>query len=141
MDTRILNREAFLAARTALPRETVSIPEMGGSVIVQGLTGKQRDQYEQSCVVTKNGKRTFSVVDARAKLVMLSLVDGTGARLFESSDVATLSAMPSRVLDRLFSVAQRLSGISDEDVEELGKLFGDDQGGSSPSDSPARSAD
>lgn len=128
----ILNREAFFGAHAKLPRETVHIEELGGSVIVQGLTGKQRDQYETSCIVQKGNKRTFNLVDARAKLVMLAIVDADGVRLFQTSDVAQLSAMPAAVLDRLFSVAQRLSGISDEDQEELGKLFGEDPADSSP---------
>ena len=136
----LLTRDTFLAARTALPRQTVDIPELGGAVIVQGLTGKQRDQYENSCIVQKNGKRSFNVIDARAKLVALSVVDEHGKRLFtDQQDISALSAMSSVVLDRLFGVAQKLSGISDEDVDDLGKLFGDDPPASSPSDSPDNS--
>ncbi len=131
----LLNRESFLAARTALPRTTVDIPELGGAVLVQGLTGKQRDQYESSCIVQKNGKRTFNMIDARAKLVALSVVDASGKRLFGEGDIAALSAMPANVIDRIFSAAQKLSGISDEDIEDLGKLFEGDQPESSPSGS------
>ncbi|OFW37657.1 MAG: hypothetical protein A3J29_06180 [Acidobacteria bacterium RIFCSPLOWO2_12_FULL_67_14b] len=137
----ILGREAFLAARTDLPRERVDVPELGGVVLVQGLTGKQRDQYEASCVVQKGNKRTFNLIDARAKLVALSVVGEDGKRLFREEDLPALSAMPAQILDRIFSVAQRLSGISDQDVDELGQLFGDDPDGSSPSGSPASSAD
>ena|SRR3989304_6613436 len=136
MTTTPLTREQFLAARPALPRQTVEIPELGGTVIVQGLTGKQRDQYESSCLVQKNNKRTFNLIDARAKLVALTVVDDRGTRLFSEHDIPTLSAMSSVVLDRLFGVAQKLSGIGDEDLDELGKLFGDDPPVSSPSDSP-----
>ena len=130
-----LSRDDFFAART-LPRDVVEIPGRG-TVTMQGLTGRQRDDYENSCVVTKNGKRSFNVIDARAKLVALSAIDpDTGKRKFSNADIPQLSAMPAKELDRLFSVAQKLSGISDEDITELGKLSDDDQGASSSSDLP-----
>ena len=134
----LITREAFFAKRS-LPRETVHIPELGGDVIVQGLTGKQRDQYEASCVQTKNGQRTFNLLDARAKLIALSVVNEDGKRFFEGSDVAGISAMPAAIVDRIFAVAQRLSGITQQDVEDLGKLFSDDPDESSRSDSSANS--
>lgn len=136
-----LSREQFLSGR-ALQREAVEIPELGGTMTMQGLTGKQRDEYEASCVIQKGNKRTFNIVDARAKLVCLSAIDpDSGKRKFTTADIPALSQMPAKALDRLFAVAQRLSGITDEDIAELGKLSDDDQGGSSSSDLPVSLAD
>ena len=128
-------KDAFFAGPIQRQTEVVKIPGIG-NVIVKGMTAKERDQYETSCIVQKNGKRNFNLIDARAKLVMLTVVDEKGDRLFEASDVSRLSGMPASVIDKLFTVAQKLSGISDEDVEDLGKILGEDQLDSSPSDLP-----
>ena len=131
--TTVLDRAAFFRD-TKLPRETVHIAELGGDVIVQGLTGKQRDAFEASCIQTKGSRRTLNLVDSRAKLVMLSVINPDGSRMFQSSDVAQLSAMPAFIVDRLFSVAQRLSGITEQEIEDLGKLLGEGPDEPSPSD-------
>tara|TARA_R110002020_G_scaffold237758_4_gene450126 strand:- start:185 stop:619 length:435 start_codon:yes stop_codon:yes gene_type:complete len=127
-----VTKDVFFSAKIQRPTERVHIAEMHGDIIVQGMTAKERDQYETSCIVQKNGRRNFNLIDARAKLVMLSVVDDKGTRLFDASDVSRLSQMPASVIDKLFTVAQKLSGISDEDVEELGKILGEDQSDSSP---------
>ena len=128
-------KDGFFAGASQRQTEVVKIADIG-NVIVKGMTAKERDQYETSFIVQKNGKRNFNLIDARAKLVMLTVVDEKGDRLFEASDVSRLSGMPASVIDKLFTVAQKLSGISDEDVEDLGKILGEDQLDSSPSDLP-----
>ena len=132
-------KDAFFAGPIQRQTEVVKIPGIG-NVIVRGMTAKERDQYETSCIIQKNGKRNFNLIDARAKLVMLTVVDEKGDRLFNASDVSRLSGMPASVIDKLFTVAQKLSGISDEDIDELGgelgKDYGEDQPDSSPSDLP-----
>jgi hypothetical protein len=45
--------------------------------------------------------------------------DADGARMFSDEDVEELQAKNASALDRLFSAAQRISGLTDEDVEEL----------------------
>ena len=124
-------KDAFFAG--ALQRQTEVVFIAGiGNVMVRGMTAKERDQYETSCIVQKNGKRNFNLIDARAKLVMLTVVDENNDRLFDASDVSRLSGMPASVIDKLFTVAQKLSGISDEDIDELGLDSGEDQHDSSP---------
>ena len=130
-----VTKDAFFSANIKRPTEVVNIPGIG-NVIVRGMTAKERDQYETSCIIQKNGKRNFNLIDARAKLVMLTVVDEKGDRLFEASDVSRLSGMPASVIDKLFTAAQKSSGISDDDMDELGgelgKDYGEDQRGSSP---------
>ena len=137
-------KDAFFAGPLQRQTEIVNIPGIG-NVIVRGMTAKERDQYETSCIIQKNGKRNFNLIDARAKLVMLTVVDEKGNRLFDASDVSRLSGMPASVIDKLFTVAQKLSGISDEDIDdlggELGKDYGEDQPDSSPSGLPLDSVE
>lgn len=118
--TVFLNREAILAAED-LPRELVEVPEWGGAVYVRALTGAERDQFEASIVEQRGRDMRMNMRNIRAKLVALTVVDEDGQRIFTDDDVAALGGKSAAALDRLFAVAQRLSGLSKEDVEELAK--------------------
>lgn len=122
---KILTRDAILQAED-LPRELVEVPEWGGCVYVRALTGAERDAFEAS-VVEQRGKSTkMNLRNIRAKLVALTIVDEEGTRLFSDADVKLLGQKSAAALDKLFEVAQRLSGLKDEDVEELAKNSEDD---------------
>ncbi|WP_461369485.1 hypothetical protein [Candidatus Darwinibacter acetoxidans] len=122
---KILTRDAILQAED-LPRELVEVPEWGGCVYVRALTGAERDAFEAS-VVEQRGKSTkMNLRNIRAKLVALTAVDEEGKRLFTDDDAALLGKKSAAALDRVFDVAQRLSGLKDEDVEELAKNSEDD---------------
>ena len=114
-----LSRADLLAA-VALPRETVHVPELGGDVLVQGMSGAQRDAWEASLVEGRGKRRRMNTANIRAKLVAQCCIDEDGHRLFTDDDVETLGRARVDVLNRLFAVAQRLSGVSDDDVDELG---------------------
>lgn len=96
--------------------EDVTVPEWGGTVRVVGLTGIERDRMEAS--VVGNGKK-MNLTNFRARLCALSIVDDQGERIFADADIGALGKKSAAALDRVFSVAQRLSGLSDEDVEDL----------------------
>ena len=51
----------------------------------------------------------------------IDIVDEQGNRLFDDSEVAILGRLRVDVLNRIFETAQRLSGVSDDDIEELKK--------------------
>jgi hypothetical protein len=120
---KLLSRENFLSY-TGVPSEDVRIPELeDGSgpvyVRVRGLTGKERDRYEESLVVGKGKNATVNARNARAKLAVLSCIDDQGNRLFSDADVAWLGEKSAIALERIFDVARRLSGLTDTDVKEL----------------------
>lgn len=117
----LLTREALLKAAIALPRETVNVPELGGEVIVQGMSGAQRDAWEASLIEGRGKRRRMNTANIRAKLVAQCCVDEDGRRLFTDGDVDELGQVRVDILNRLFGVAQKLSGVSDDDVDELGK--------------------
>jgi len=111
-------------------KEQVEVPEWAGSVWVKTMSGKERDQLESSIIDT-SGERNMEHL--RAKVVALSVVDEEGNRLFSFEDALELTKKSARALDRVFSVAQRLSGFTPKDVEELSKNSSAGQGGSSSS--------
>lgn len=126
MNTKILSREDILKI-SDIKTELVEVPEWGGSVYVRGLTGTQRDLFEES-ILEQNGKKTrVKMKNARAKLVSLSAVDEDGKLVFSQTDIEMLGAKNAAALDRIYEVASRLSGISDEDMDELVKNYVSDQ--------------
>ena len=117
---KLLSKDDILQAQD-LPIERVSVPEWSGEVLVRGLTGAERDKFEASIVIRKGDKAEFNPDNMRAKLVALCVVDEQGNRLFSDKDVEFLGKKSAAALDRVFQVAQRLSGISPGAVEDLGK--------------------
>jgi len=118
----LLSKESILAVQDVVT-EIVEVPEWGGAVRVRGLTGAERDAFEGE-VIHRNGRDvTTNTRNMRARLVVLSVVDEAGNRLFGFPDIEALGAKSARALDRIFSVAMRLSGLRDEDVEDLTERF------------------
>ncbi len=113
-----LSRAAILEAQDIL-YEDVEVPEWGGWVRVKSLTGSERDEFEGSLFKTSGKIQKVDISDIRAKLVAKSICDEAGARVFTDQDIALLGRKSAAALDRVYSVAQRLSRVSNEDVDEL----------------------
>ena len=113
----MLNRDTILKADD-LPKELVEVPEWGGSVYVRTLRGNDRDSFEQSLV---GKKQKMSLDNVRARFAVLTICDESGTRLFTDADAKALGDKSAAALDRVFAVAQRLNGFSQEDVEDLAK--------------------
>jgi hypothetical protein len=116
----LLTRDAILSAED-LKSERVEVPEWGGEVIVRCMTGEERDEFETSVLNGSGDEIKVDPSNLRAKLVSLSCIDEDGKRLFTAKDVAKLGNKSAGALDRVAQVAQRLSRVSDADVEDLGK--------------------
>jgi hypothetical protein len=124
----LLGKESILAVQD-VASEIVEVPEWGGSVRVRGLTGAERDAFEGE-VIQRNGRDvTTNTRNMRARLVVMSVIDEEGKRLFGFPDIEALGAKSARALDRIFGVAMRLSGLRDEDVEELTERFAETPSG------------
>lgn len=120
----ILNRDAILNTHDFII-EPVEVPEWGGVVYVRSLTGAERDRFEASIVERGKNPTDFktNLHNLRARLVVLTACDPTGAPIFHPDDAAALGSKNAAALDRLFTVAQRLSGLRDGDVQELAENF------------------
>ena len=83
----MLNREQILAA-VDLPRESVVVPEWGGTVCLRGLTGQERDEFEAERIKRlPDGKFDSDTRNVRAALVARTLVDAAGNRVFADTDL------------------------------------------------------
>ena len=128
----VLTRENILEIQD-IQIELVHVPEWGGDVYVKGMTGAERDKFESSLVVLRGKSQTLNMANIRAKLASLTICDENGKRLFSEQDVQVLSQKSASALQRVFVVAQKLSRIGDEDIEELAEGLKADPFDGSPS--------
>lgn len=125
--TQLLTREQIFGA-VDLSFEDVDVPEWGGTVRVGMLTGTERDAFEQEVVVRQGKKTQLNLANIRARLVALAVVDGEGQRVFNEGDVKALGRKSALALNRVFEVAQRINGLTEED---MGELAGNSESGQS----------
>lgn len=135
----MLGRDALLS-RGALPRMTVTLPTMGGEVLLQGLTAAQRDKYEGDSVMQRGKHRATNYVNIRARLIVQGVINEDGSRVFSDADAEAVGQLPAVDLEVIFDGIRKLSGMSEADIDELGKPLPGGRPGSSPSASSERSA-
>lgn len=133
-----LTREQILGAKDLLV-EVVDVPEWGegAQVRVRGLTARERDDYEAG-MLTFRGKKDpdVNMRDARARMIVMAVCDENGNRMFTDQDLNALAKRSAIPMDRLYTVAVRLSGITKEEIEEITKNSGGGQSEGSSSGLP-----
>lgn len=131
--TKILNKEDILQAKD-VKIEAVDVPEWGGGVYVRSITAAERGQIEEAAAKFKESKgkdsfaRTFTV-----KFAALAICDEEGTRLFKDDEIAQLQLKNAAAIARVAEVAQRLSGFTKEEMDELEKNSSDAPAEGSPS--------
>lgn len=135
METEALSREAILGAED-LPTEKVQIPEWKGYLNVKTMTGTERDKLESDMLEQRGRKSSMNLKNYRARLCSLVAVDDKDKRVFTDDDAIELGKKNAKALDRIFSVAQRLNGLTPEDVEESTRGLDENPSEGSVLDSP-----
>lgn len=130
---KFLSREEILAVPD-IQTEEVHVPEWGGWIHVRGLTGTERDEFESSLMTGNGKKQKVTLTGARAKLCSLSIVDDTGKRIFSQADIQNLGRKSASALSRVFDRAAALSGLTEEDLEEMTENFDETAPAASGSD-------
>ena len=120
---RVLTAGDILAAED-MQREWSATAEGGDEntgVYVRVLTGKERDDFEDAVTIRKGRDTRVSYDNLRAQLVARACVDEGGQNIFTADQIEALGQKNARALDRIFMAAQRLSGLTTEDMAELAK--------------------
>jgi len=92
-----------------LPKETVTVSELGGDVIVRGLLLRERlDLYD----ARDAGNATI------AKLLARTVVDAKHQPVFTEEEWEVFGARHGKAAIELFAVAKRLSGLDAEVAEK-----------------------
>lgn len=125
--SRVLTREDILAADGPQPVR-VEVPEWGGAVFVREMTAGERDAYEAAIIAEHHKASGNPAADTaarirrvRARLLVCTVFDEAGARLFTDADIDTLAGKRIRPVQRVYNVAAELNALSDLDVKELAK--------------------
>lgn len=127
----MFTKEELLAAKVARESVPVKVNGKTGTVWVRGMTGTERDSWEQTVFAKRKGAKDEVYPYYRASLIVRSVCDDKGARLFSDEDIVRVSEMPADILDDIYDVAARLSGISQEEVDRIEKNSMTDQSQSS----------
>lgn len=124
----MLTREQFLSRK---PRtiERVELPELKDHVFVRSLSGTERDAWENANLVRNRGtgKRRnevsfdIRVENSKSHLICISMCDESGNRLLQDDDIVAIGEQPSIILNRIADVCMRISGISQQDLEDTVK--------------------
>jgi len=116
-------RDQILSADD-LGYEDLVVPEWDGAMVrIRELTGTERGVFEKSISkVSNNADGTTNVEleaqNLRVQLCALTMVDGEGKRLFADHEVHRLGEKSAKALQRVFDVSAKLSGSSDDSVED-----------------------
>jgi hypothetical protein len=128
--------DQILAAED-IPHEDVDVPEWGVKLQVRGLSGTERDAYEAKAVALKNAGKDVELRlrNFRSRFVVKCLFDpATGERVFTEGEADALGAKSAIVIDRLFDVARRMSGMDEDALSRAEGNSETDQSDSSISD-------
>ena len=110
-------KEKIISAGTKARNTLTPVTAWGEPAFIRVMSGTERDAWESQ--VVKDGKVDREMF--RAKVLVKSLADETGARIFTDEDIAALSALDCRELDRLYTIASKVNGLSKEDEDQLVK--------------------
>lgn len=103
-----------------IPMEEVTVPEWGNrKVWICGLTAAGKNAYQSSIVDFKDGKKTIKLQNSTAALLQKTLVDAKRQPLFTESQILQLGTKSAKVLERLSKIASRLSGMDEEEQEQI----------------------
>jgi hypothetical protein len=114
----------------------VPVPEWGGTVRIKSLTGEERDSFEEKIVKRDaQGNRVgMDLKQFRAKLLVRTMVDEEGKRVFDEQDVHALGRKSSAAMDKVFAKVRELNPMTDEDIQDLTSGFDTGQSEDSTSD-------
>jgi hypothetical protein len=124
----MLTKEQILAADD-ITRESLDVPEWGGTIQIRVMSGTQRDKFEQAFSADRYN-------NTRARMAVYSVCDEAGKHLFDESDIPALGAKSSAILDRIFPVAMRVNKMGTDEIQELEKNSGASPSAGSPTGSP-----
>ena len=134
--TEFLTKAAILAADDIVT-EQVHVPQWGGTVLVRGMTGDERNAYEKQLLyerpagnrsARRAGQTTTEVrrEEIRNRLIMWCCVDQDGNRIFSEDDLSKINTKSAAAIERVIEVAMRLSGLDDDDIEDMAERMAKD---------------
>ncbi|MFC8171211.1 hypothetical protein [Streptomyces sp. NPDC057325] len=100
--------------------EDVPVPEWGGEVRIQSMSGTDRNSHQAETVILgPNGRpKGVELREQYARLLARCIVDEQGRRLFVTDkQIKALGQKDASVLERLAKIAKRVNGLGEEAME------------------------
>ena len=100
-------------------KEIVTITEWGVEVEIRGMSGAARASISQDAAENNGNINFLKMMPER--VVQWCFDPITGEQVFDASDKELVMGKSGAALDRIVSIAMRLSGFGDKAVDEAGK--------------------
>lgn len=119
----VLGRDTILNAQDVVTKE-VKVPEWKDPVtgddvvLVRAMSGKERSNYLGSITQVRGTRTEPNMANLQAKLVARCIVDEQGNRVFTDQDINALGEKSGAALERVFSVASEISGLTDQSIAD-----------------------
>ena len=146
-ELRILGERAAILAADDVQYDVVPTPEWGAGsgVRVRGLTSGELERYQNSMTTEKLIDKVIHRVNtndgkSRARLMVMGIVNASGAQMFADDDVEKLNAKSSAAAERITDKILELSRAKAGDAAKLGEASGGTASAGSGSASPSPSA-
>lgn len=93
--------------------------EIGGEKYqIRELSSGEASKYQASVVKVVNGRPQYDLKNSMRDLIMLSLCDEKGDRVFSDEDAGMIDMLPSSVSEQIFKTAQKVNGMDAESAEK-----------------------
>jgi len=106
----MLNKNDLLSI--VAKREVVSL-EIGDVIIREFLTS-DREQFEKMALNASGDGLSIM----KSKMVAVSLINEDGHRLFGDDEIASISSMPSGVVETIFEAIVELNGMGESSLDK-----------------------
>ena len=110
-----------LIAKSKRRYQEFEIPDFG-KIRIRSLTERERSNYEADIMGSKGEFRKTKLVQARRRLIALTVVDANGNLLLDQpGDVKALEEQDGAITDAIFDQAMVHCGLRENDIEILVK--------------------
>lgn len=106
-------------SKAELKREPIDIPEWGDGFYIRVMSAGERDAMEASAV--DGDAASLLQSHWRSKLVMYTLCDDQGNRIFTDGDLDLICGMDGNLIARIAGESMALNQIAADAVSELEK--------------------
>jgi hypothetical protein len=102
-------------------REAVKVPEWNCTVYIRNMTAHDLDSWQCETYETNGTDVKVNRQNIRSRLLVRCIVDEDGKRVFKDEEAHELGAKNTKVIERLYKVAEKLNAVTAKDVEDLAK--------------------
>jgi hypothetical protein len=135
---RLLKRKDFVGSENKKRRfETIPCPwDSNTGIRLRNLTAGEHAEFEMSQLTKKGGLATQRLIEAKRRLLALTIVDEQGNPEMSDADIAEMEDTDGGLVNWAYSEACKHCRITESEIEDLAKNSVAIGSGDSASDSP-----